>query len=48
MKIVQTEIPEKLHKGAAALAKQGWFRIIPSSPSEAFLKSLILPSKRTV
>ena len=26
MKTVQTEIPEKLYKGAVDLAKEGWYR----------------------
>lgn len=26
MKTVQTEIPEKLYKGAELLVKEGWFR----------------------
>ena len=40
MKTVQTEIPENLYKGAAALAEAGWFRNEDEVFSEAIRRFL--------
>jgi hypothetical protein len=40
MKTIQTEVPENLYKGAAALVKDGWFRDEKEVFSEAIRRFL--------